>query len=80
MESLHSLNQALKDVQHLVKNIDRHVEPLVTSIEDTSEAARSALVQAEKTLAMEDGMAGELASNLKETLAKSQKILKRSMN
>jgi paraquat-inducible protein B len=71
MDSLHSLNQALKDVQHLVKNIDRHVEPLVTSIEDTSEAARSALVQAEKTLAMEDGVPGELASGINNTLEKA---------
>jgi paraquat-inducible protein B len=78
MESLHSLNEALKDVQHLVKNIDRHVEPLVTSIEDTSEAARSALVQAEKTLAMEDGMAGELASNLKETLANTSATMEQA--
>jgi paraquat-inducible protein B len=78
MESLHSLNQALKDVQHLVKNIDSRVEPLVTSIEDTSEAARSALVQAEKTLAMEEGVAGELASNLKETLANTSATMEQA--
>lgn len=71
MDSITNVNEALKDVQHLVKNIDRHVEPLVISIEDTSDVARAAMVQAEKTLAMEDGVPGELAAELKETLAHS---------
>jgi paraquat-inducible protein B len=75
MESVANLNQALKDVQHLVRNIDRQVEPLVTNIERTSDAARSALVQAEKTLAMEEGVPGELAFGMKQTLSATRDAL-----
>jgi paraquat-inducible protein B len=78
MESVANLNQALKDVQHLVKNIDRQVEPLVSSIESTSDAARGALVQAEKTLALNEGVPGDLASSLKKTLDTASSALEQT--
>jgi paraquat-inducible protein B len=66
--SVKSLNQTLKDAGQLLKDVDKQVEPLVASIESTSEAARGALIQAEKTLAMEEGTPGELVSDLRATL------------
>jgi phospholipid/cholesterol/gamma-HCH transport system substrate-binding protein len=66
--SIASLNQALKDFDKLAKNVDALVVPLAASLEKTSDAARSAFVQAEKTLAMKEGVPGEIATGITDTL------------
>ena len=73
--SIASLKKALDSADKLLVNINRKVEPLVANIEVTSDAARDAFVQAEKTLAMEEGVPGELASSIKETLASTRTTL-----
>ena len=73
--SIASLKKALDSADTLLVNINRKIDPLVSNIESTSDAARSAMVQAEKTLAMEEGVPGELASSIKETLASTRTTL-----
>jgi paraquat-inducible protein B len=67
-ESINSLNEALKSAKKTLDDIDMQIQPLMTNIEETSDAARAAFVQAEKTLAMEEGVPGDLAASLKKTL------------
>ncbi|HET6513902.1 MAG TPA: MlaD family protein [Thermodesulfovibrionales bacterium] len=66
--SLESLNQTLKSVDKLVKNIDTQIGPLTASLTSTSDAARGTFAQAEKTLAFKEGVPGEIASSIKDTL------------
>jgi len=70
--SISSLKKALDSADSLLVHIDKKVDPLMAQIEDTSDAARGVFVQAEKTLALEEGVPGELASNIKETLASAK--------
>ena len=67
-ESISSLNQALKSIDKLAKNIDSQVEPLSSSIRNTSDAARAAFVQAEKTLALKKGVPGEIGTGITDTM------------
>ena len=73
-----SAEDALKEIRQLVENVDSRIEPLVSNIINTSDAARSALEQAEKTLALEEGVPGELASGIKETLSTVGHALKQT--
>lgn len=75
-ESVKNLNLALKDAGKLLKDVNAQVEPLAASVKGTSEAARGALVQAEKTLAMEEGVPGELIADLRATLGQMEQTLK----
>ncbi len=73
-----AIEAALRDVQTLVRHVNEKVDPLVDNLTETSVAARGTLdqakttfAQAEKTLALKEGVPGEIAASLKETLAKS---------
>lgn len=66
---LSSLNQTLKDMQKLLRNIDSQISPLASSIKSSADAAQAAFTQIEKTLALEEGAPGELASGIKELLS-----------
>jgi paraquat-inducible protein B len=73
--SIASMNRMLKDIDRLANNIDTQLKPLTTSLTSTSDAARGTLVQVEKTLKMNEGVPGEIASNLKDTLKASTRML-----
>jgi|SRR5208283_1589837 len=70
-----SLNQMLKDTDVLVKKLAAQVAPVASSIMGTSDAARSAFVQAEKTLTFSEGVPGQIAASIKETLSSAQGTL-----
>lgn len=74
--SIGSLNQMLKDSDALVKNLNAEVGPLASDIKGTTDAARKAFVQAEKTLRFDEGAPGQIASSIKETLSSAQVTLK----
>jgi len=76
--SIASLNTMLKDISTLAKNIDTNLGPLTANLISTSDAARGAMVQAEKTLKMDEGVPGEIASGIKDTLQESSLTLKES--
>lgn len=57
--SLGSLDKALIDIRSLLVNIDKQFIPLTTSLRETSDAAQSAFVQAEKTLSAFQGVTAE---------------------
>jgi paraquat-inducible protein B len=74
--SIGSLNQLLKNTDALVKNLNTKVGPLASDIEGTTDAARKAFVQAEKTLRFDEGEPGQIASSIKETLSTADATLK----
>jgi paraquat-inducible protein B len=67
-ESMKNLNLALMDISGLIRQIDAEIKPVVSNIKDTSDAARGAFVQAEKTLAMKEGEPGKIAEKVQDTL------------
>ena len=67
-QSLKNLDVSLKNLSILLRNIDSEVKPLATSLRDTSDAARGAFAQAEKTLTLKDGEPGKIAEGLQGTL------------
>jgi paraquat-inducible protein B len=75
MESVSSLNNALKDVQHLVRNIDSRIEPIASSIEDAADAARGTFVQTEKALTMKEGLLEETLEAGRDALKQTEKTL-----
>ena len=76
--SIGSLNQMLKDSDALVKNLNATVGPLASDIRGTTDAARAAFAQAEKTLRFDEGSPGQIANSIKETLSAAQDTLKKT--
>jgi paraquat-inducible protein B len=74
--SMGSLNQLLRNTNALVKNLNAQIGPLASDIRGTTDAARTAFAQAEKTLRFEDGVPGQIASSIKETLSTADATLK----
>jgi paraquat-inducible protein B len=74
--SIGSLNQLLKNTDALVKHLNTEVGPLASDIRGTADAARKAFVQAEKTLTFSEGVPGQIASSIRETLLSAQATLK----
>ncbi|NVN90080.1 MAG: MCE family protein [Desulfuromonadales bacterium] len=74
---LENLGTSLKELGSLVRKIDAEVKPLSSSIRGTSDAARNAFVQVEKTLALKEGVPGELAQGVRETLAQTGTTLEK---
>ncbi len=74
-QSTASLNETLKSADALLKNIDSNVKPLVSDLKSTSEAARGTFAQVEKTLAMNEGVPGEIAADVKNTLKSARLAL-----
>jgi paraquat-inducible protein B len=70
--SSHALTASIEETEKTLKEMQK----LAVNIESTSDAARSTLVQAEKTLAMEEGVPGELASEIKDTLVSVNDTMK----
>ncbi|HET6514454.1 MAG TPA: MlaD family protein [Thermodesulfovibrionales bacterium] len=76
--SIGSLNQLLKDADVLVKTLNTEIGPLVSQIKGTADASRTAFAQAEKTLRFDEGVPGQVASSIKETLSAAQDTLKQT--
>jgi len=74
--SIGSLNQLLKNSDALVINLSAEVRPLASNIKGTTDAARAAFAQAEKTLRFDEGAPGQIASSIKETLSAADATLK----
>jgi paraquat-inducible protein B len=74
---LKSYMAAGKSAHELLQKMDAQIIPLLEDVKETSQAARQAMVQAQKTLAMEEGAAGQIATDAKETIEKAQDTLKK---
>jgi len=68
LETIRTLKGTMEHVQGLSQTLDTHMVSIAESVEATLVTARSTLQQAETTLAMKEGPAGELAADLKNTL------------
>jgi paraquat-inducible protein B len=69
-ESMKNLNVAIREVNDLVHGVQAEIKPTAENLRETSNAARGAFVQAEKTLALKDGEPGKLAGGVRSTLAR----------
>ncbi len=66
--SVKSLDADLKVLGDLIRNLNAEIKPTLGNLRDTSNAARGAFAQAEKTLAFNEGAPGEMAQSLQKTL------------
>jgi len=67
-ESLHTLNQTIKDLQKLIRNIDSHVGPIARRAEET-------VRDMQKLVRRMDGQIEPLAANVNNTLGDARKLL-----
>lgn len=63
------------NIDRLVKDVNIQVVPLSTSVQKASDAAYAAFSQAEKTLSLQEGVSGEIAGSIKDTLASANTTL-----
>jgi phospholipid/cholesterol/gamma-HCH transport system substrate-binding protein len=66
---------SLRDVDALIRSVTREVGPLMASMRTTSDAARSAFRQGEKTLAMKEGPSAEMAASFIDAMKKASASL-----
>ncbi len=74
-ESIVSLNRSLKSFDMLAQGIDKEIKPIASDIHTVAVAADAALEQARKTLAMSEGVPGEIAAGLKDTISEARLAL-----
>ena len=63
------------NIDRLVKDVNVQVAPLSTSVQKASDAAYAAFTQAEKTLTLQEGVPGQIAGSIKDTLASARATL-----
>lgn len=66
--SLKNLDADLKVLGNLISNVDAEVKPTLANLREAAITARGAFAQAERTLAFNDGAAGNIAESLQKTL------------
>lgn len=67
-----SLDTTAKEVQEMVRTLDREIRVLGQESRKSTLAATSAFGQMEKFMAMEEGKTGDIARNINETLAEAR--------
>jgi paraquat-inducible protein B len=75
---LRSADVTANELQQLVRKVNRHLAPLVDGLLAAAAAARTALNQAEKTLTLEQGVAGDLAADFEQALMAGTAALKQA--
>jgi paraquat-inducible protein B len=63
--------ESLADLHDLIRSISTEIGPLMASMRSTSDAARGAFRQGEKTLAMKDGPSAEMAASFTDAMKKA---------
>jgi len=83
--TLANIEKATGDIDRLVNRVDSQVEPLSADVRRTLEeanktlaSAQGTLAQAEKTLAFKEGVPGQVATSLLETLSSARSSLDES--
>ncbi len=66
-EILRNTDATMRNAEQLAERANSRIEPLMAELEGAAEAARKAMRQAETTLALEQGVPGELAANVNQT-------------
>ena len=65
--SIQNMNAAMKSIKNLAKNLDSSFAGIRKDVKGVLETGQATLLQAEKTLAMEEGESGRLAAKLEDT-------------
>ncbi|HOF04271.1 MAG TPA: MlaD family protein [Syntrophales bacterium] len=76
-EGIKSLAQAGKEARQMIGKMNEQLGPVLAELKTTSAAARGAFQQAEKTLAMSEGVPGQLAAQAGDTLIQTRATLKK---
>ncbi len=63
--------ESLHDLDALIRSIGSEIKPLMASLKGTSDAARGAFAQAEKTLSMKEGPPAEMAASFIDAMVKA---------
>jgi len=66
---------SLRDLDGLIRSLATQIGPLMASVRTTSDAARSAFRQGEKTLAMKEGASAEMAASFTDMMKKASASL-----
>ena len=66
---------SLRDLDSLIQSVATQIGPLMASMRTTSDAARGAFRQGEKTLAMKEGASAEMAASFTDTMKKASASL-----
>ena len=74
-EAVSSLGITAKEVQEMVRNLDREIRALGQESRKTTAAATRTLNEAERLLAMREGVSGEMARNFNATMAEARATL-----
>ena len=74
-DSMRELSQVMRDLDAVIRSVGAEVKPLATSMTATSDAAQRSFEQAEKTRALKEGPAAELAASITETMRKASSSL-----
>ncbi len=74
-ENLRELARVLHDLDDVIRGVGAEVRPLAENMTATSDAARRSFAQAERTLALKEGPAAELAASITETMRKASASL-----
>jgi paraquat-inducible protein B len=69
-----TLEETIRDVQKLVRDVDQGIETLTTSADSAITAARRAFEQGEKTLSLEQGAPGRLATSARRAMDSIKKV------
>ena len=69
-----ALEETIRDVQKLVQDVDQDIEKLASSADCAVAAARRAFEQREKTLSMEHGAPGKLATSARRAMDSIRKV------
>lgn len=70
-ETTRDLAVTIRDLDGLIQEVRAEVKPLAASVRASSDAARRTFTQAEQTLALKEGPAGEMAASIIETVKKA---------
>jgi paraquat-inducible protein B len=74
-EGLRELAHVLRDLDEVIRGVGAEVKPLARNMSATSDAARRTFAQAERTLALKEGPAAELAASVTEAMRKASASL-----
>jgi paraquat-inducible protein B len=74
-ENIKALVDTGKSAHDLITKMDSNLDPMLKDIRETTAATRSLLDQAQKTLALNEGVPGQLAAKIQTTLDKVDKNL-----
>lgn len=74
-QAIVEVNTTLKNAQQVLTHLDSKIGPLTERVDGTLKSAEGAFTQAQRTLALNEGVPADIAKNVNETLAAARETL-----